>query len=178
MGTFRCRHSSPENTCTSARGCRTEPNIISQVGVSQFARRGKRTEEVLRTTGLLGLSGVQIANCRITDGYGFQMLDTHNSILHAVISNRVNAIVAARGLWRLALYGGMLVHMASLIINRISLNSIQIALWCTERRTRFNGFGKWKRRGKGIPCRSPATVVSLRPETLRPHFSVCLPSGA
>lgn len=27
-------------------------------------------------------------------------------------------------------------------------------------------------------CRGPATMVTFRPETLRPYFSVCLPRGA
>lgn len=107
-------------------------------------------------------------------GHIFQMGNAYNDTMPAFFSERVDTIVTG---W----VGGQSVFEVQFLVHidffhqqqRRATNALELVLGGHSFASAVRGR---ERHRNEYPCRSPATIVSLRPETLRPYFSVRLPS--
>lgn len=120
--------------------------------------------------GLLVFQRVQLADHRMIGRHRCQMRNAHDDILPATGPDRMPAIFTRR-MWCakwLAMMMQLPFHVAAILSRNLSRTPARKCYFRPERiRLERNE----------VPCRSPAAVVPLRPETLRPCLSACLPSG-
>lgn len=127
----------------------------------------------------LVLHRIQVAQRGVVGGHGLQVRDAYDLLLFSVIADCVHAILAGWERRRCAMVIRMLAHLYPLLWGRAISSGARAVLMVGKPEIIFLATeGKGGRHGEKIPCRSPATVVSLRSETLRPCLSACLPSAA
>jgi hypothetical protein len=119
---------------------------------------------------------VQITDQRNLAGHYFEVLHAHDNTLFVLAPDHVYAGITRRQC-----------RMHAVMVNALDHDCISIS--STSRRLsaaplsgredrlllRLQEF-EMEAREKN-PCRGPAAIASLRPETLRPCLSACLPSG-
>lgn len=104
------------------------------------------------------------------------MGEAYNDTVPAFFSDCVGTIITGWVSWQSAIKVQFLVHIDFFHQQqRMATNALELVLGGHSFASAVRGREKHRNE---YPCRSPATIVSLRPETLRPYFSVRLPSTA
>ena len=118
---------------------------------------------------------VQITDQRNFAGHYLQVLDAHDNTFFDLSPDHVHAGITSRQCRMHAVMVNTLVHEC------ISF-PLQPCVSCPRPGQAgkigcYSGCRSLRWRHGRNPCRGPAAIASLRPETLRPCLSACLPSG-